>query len=60
MNKLSKGILESANDPLCVPQLTRDPFRLRGESFAQCWRDYIEFMHSHPEFTNPMDITAIY
>ena len=61
MHQLSKNVLRTATDPMCVPQLMPYDrnFRDRKESFARAYREHIEFVLTDP-LTNPDDIMVIY
>ncbi len=43
MNQQSKDILRAALDPMCVPQVD-DPFRDKGQTFAQSLQQYIDWV----------------
>jgi len=52
-------IEQMGRDPMCVPQLAFDPFRMEGETYAQALRGYIEFVHTD-ELVDPNNINTIY
>ena len=60
MDKVSQAIMANAQNHMCVPQVGHDPFRFRDETFAQSYRDYIEYILSDDSQTDPLDITSIY
>jgi len=61
MHSQSKNVLQHASDPMCVPQLLPYDrgFRVKHESFAQAYKEHIDFVLSDP-MINPMDPTTIY
>jgi len=47
-------------DPMIAPTVSKDFFRLQGETFAQAYITYINWVHNHPEHIDPMDTTVVY
>lgn len=57
MDQNSRNILNMARDPMCVPQVANDPFRLTGETYAQSYREYLIFLFNHDvDLNDPMVI----
>ena len=60
MDKQSWNIIKASHDPMCVPQVW-DHLRGEGETFAQCYRWFIESQLKDDEHWNdPMNLAAIY
>ena len=59
MDQLSRNVLRSAHDPMCVPQVGIDPFRPKGHSYVGQLKRYIDFVLEDKD-TDTDDVLTIY